>query len=544
MGFRDLLFIGLVIGGVFALGANLMPPSKPLPITSYDGSHFRDDSFRSTVETLNQIAHSNWQKEQLPFAGRADDLLIARRLSLALMGTTPSLEEIRQFESLPTDQRLDWWLDHILGDRRSADFLAERIARAVVGTEDGPFLLYRRRRFVTWLGDELTKNTPYDHMVRSMIAGTGIWTDQPATNFITVTSQAAEGNQPDPVRLAGRVTRAFLGLRLDCAQCHDHPFASWTQDHYEGFTAYFGQTNLGFKGIGDKKTKEYEVEDRETKAMRVVPPSVPFAKDLLTESGSRREQLATWVTHPRNPYFARAAVNRFWAVLFGRPLISPIDNLEPGSVPDRKEKSLADQLLDTLAADFVEHEFDLQRLIRVIAATDLFQLESACEFEVTDRHEQAWCVFPMTRLRPEQVVGGLLQSASVSTIDAESHIVARLMRFGQQNDFIKAYGDTGDDEFDDRGGTIPQRLVMMNGNLIRERINDGILNASSRIASMAPTDAKAVELSYLAVLTRRPTKDEAHYFEAFLAEKSLSRGQRLEDLYWALLNSSEFSWNH
>ncbi len=542
MGVRDWFFSCLVVGGVLTLGVNLMPPArtKPLDVAAVP---VPDAELKATVEAINIHMRAAWAKESLTSAPPAGDLLVARRLSLALMGTVPSLEEIRQFESLPETERLDWWLEHILRDRRSADFLAERVARAVVGTEDGPFLLYRRRRFVTWLGDELAKNTPYDHLVREMIAGNGLWTDHPSTNFITVTSRSEEGNQPDPIRLAGRVTRAFLGLRLDCAQCHDHPFASWTQDHFEGFAAYFGQARLGFKGIQDGDG-QFEVEDRKTKEKRVVEPGVPFGRELLPKDGSRRDQLAVWVTHPKNPYFARATANRAWAILFGRPLIAPVDNLEPQGVSPDKEKTLADQLLDILADDFRRHGHDLRRLFRVIAATEAFRRDSAADFDITDAHERAWAVFPLSRLRPEQVVGAMLQSASIATIDAESHIVTRLMRYGQTNDFIKAYGDTGDDEFDERGGTIPQRLVLMNGELVRERTKDGILNASSRIASIAPTDAKAVELAYLCVLGRRPTSNEMEHFTARLNDTERTRGQRLEDLYWTLLNSTEFSWNH
>lgn len=125
------------------------------------------------------------------------------------MGTIPSLEEIRQFESRPEGERLTWWIDHVLQDRRFADYLAERFARVFVGTEDGPFILFRRRKFRSWLSDQITLNVPYDQIVREVISTEGIWTEKPATNFITVTAQNDKANQPDPVRLAGRVTRAF-----------------------------------------------------------------------------------------------------------------------------------------------------------------------------------------------------------------------------------------------------------------------------------------------------------------------------------------------
>ena len=120
----------------------------------------------------------------------------------------------------------------------------------------------------------------------------------------------------------------------------------------------------------------------------------------------------------------------------------------------------------------------------------------------------------------------------------------RLIRYGQQNEFVTRYGGGGEDEFDGRGGTIPQRLLMMNGNLVREKLKESPLNAATRIAWMAPDDAKAVEVAYLTVLSRRPTPAEAEHFEAFLKDTTLNRAQRLEDLYWALVNSTEFSWNH
>src|SRR5262249_39105250 len=147
--------------------------------------------------------------------------------SLALTGSIPSLEEIRQFEDYTGRDRLQWWVAGVLKERRFADYFAERLARAFVGTEDGPFLVYRRRRFVSWLSDQLHAGRPYDGLVREMIESEGLWTDRPSTNFITVTIEQDKKNAPNPERLAARVARAFLGVRLDCAQCHNHPFQKW-----------------------------------------------------------------------------------------------------------------------------------------------------------------------------------------------------------------------------------------------------------------------------------------------------------------------------
>ena len=535
MCWRDLLFLGLVGGGVFALGYNLIPPREPTPVTTYDAPSYQAADFRATVTAVDASFRSNWFERSISPAAPAPDLTVARRLALGLMGTVPSLEEVRQFESLPPEERMPWWIDHVLQDRRSADYLAERFARAIVGTEDGPFIFFRRRRLIAWLSEQLNQHRPYDQMVRDLIAAQGLWTDQPATNFVSVTSKPENKNQPDPVRLAGRVTRAFLGIRLDCAQCHNHPFAEWKQSDFQALASFFGQTHIGFTGVYDG-AGEFEGTDHKTNEKRVVPPRVPFGSEFLPEAGSRRERLATWVTHAKNGHFARAAVNRVWALMLGRPLVEPVDNIEadvwaPGA-------------LQILADDFAAHGFDLRRMIRVIASTEVFRLDSAADRELTEEDDRAWAAFPLIRLRPEQVVGSVIQASSVTTIDLDSHIITRLIRAANQNDFVQRYGDSGDDEFDSRSGTIPQRLLMMNGTLIHDRIKEGLFNATSRIAKLALDDRHAVETAYLTVLTRRPTPEEAEHFTRSLADQSLIRAQRMEDMFWALVNSTEFSWNH
>jgi hypothetical protein len=545
---RNVVFILLCLVGLSVLAASLAPVhKKPRDNRLHPVSASHDAAAdREVIEVaarVDQSFQAAWKEANMTPAPRADDLTIARRLALGLLGTIPSLEEMRQLEGEPEVERLDRWLTAILNDRRCHDYLAERLARAFVGVQDGPFIIYRRRRFVAWLSDQLQANRPYDEIVRELISDSGIWTDHPATNFVTVTIKPDQETGPDEGELAARVSRAFLGVRLDCAECHDHPFQSWKQADFQGLAAFFGQTKQAFTGIADTEG-EYVVDDRLTGEKLTITPCVPFQTDLLPTDGSRRHKLAAWVTHRDNRAFGRAVVNRFWAELFGRPLIEPIDD-----IPSAGEPSPA---LDILAKDFVEHGYDLRRLVRAIAATEVFRLDSrgaagSGEAEVTPEHEAAWAAFPISRLRPEQVIGGLLQSASLSTIDYQSHIIIRIGRAIGQNDFIKRYGDLGEEEFASQGDTIPQRLLMMNGKQLQDRIDQNLLaNAATQIAVLAPNDEKAVETAYLAVLTRRPTAEEANHFVAVLTDKAdaRSRNERLEDLYWCLLNSTEFSWNH
>jgi hypothetical protein len=452
-----------------------------------------------------------------------------------LTGTVPSLEAIRRFEARAEGRRLDDWLTETFEDRRNADYLAERLARTFVGTEAGPFLVFRRRRLVSWLSDELMNNRPYDGIVRDLISSNGIWTDQPATNFITVTYDP-EKKLPDAERLAARVARAFLGLRLDCAQCHDHPFQPWKQRDFQGLAAFFGPTRSGFTGIHDGKDV-YQMTDRKTNQRVTVEPRVPFATELLPRDGSPRERLARWVTDPRNRNLARATVNRVWALLCGLPLVEPVDDLT--SIEQTPP------VLDRLADDFIAHGYDLRRLIRAIAATDVFRLDSGAEPEPSEAQEATWAVFPMTRLRPEQIAGSLIQSSSLPTVDRDTHVLLRIFRSISENGFVQRYGDTGVDEFDTACGTIPQRLLMLNGKLIEEKTKDAPLNAAFQIAAFAPDDRMAVEVAYLTILTRRPTPEEsAHFAVRLVGTRGKVRTKVMTDLCWTLLNSTEFTWNH
>ncbi len=534
VGRRDIVFLGVVLAGAVTLSASALGPVMRKPPRPDDKRPPQTD-IETVVGAVDAAFRETWEANGFTPAARAPDMAIFRRLDLALKGSIPSLEEIRRFDKQPPDTRLRQRLDQLLADRRSADYLAERFARAYVGTEDGPFLRFRRRRFVAWLSDAIHANRPYGAIVHDLIADDGLWTDHPATNFITVTYDEAT-ELPNPERLGARTARAFLGVRLDCAQCHDHPFQSWKQNDFRGLAAFFGATRSNFHGTSDQDNL-YHPLDRKTLAAVDIKPKVPFREELLPSEGSPRARLAAWVVDPGNRDFSRAAVNRVWALVTGRPLVAPIDDLRAADADH--------PALDILADDFAAHGHDLHRLIRVVASTQTFQLDSEGDDTTSEAREEAWASFPMTRLRPEQVAASLFQQASTEALDSQAHWLFRLVRSTGVNDFVRRYGDVGEDEFDARSGTIPQRLLLMNGKVARERIDPGFFVSSSRIALLAPADREAVETAYLAVITRRPSSDESSHFAAKLAGSSGGeRRQRLTDLFWTLINSSEFSWNH
>jgi hypothetical protein len=549
---KNLLFVAVLVGGAVALRASLFPVGSKQRQVNFDAHPAQADDFRATVAAVNAAFRAEWKGAKLEVAPPANDLAVMRRLSLGLTGTVPSLEEVRQFEAQQPGERLDGWANHLVNDRRFADYFAERMARAYVGTEDGPLIAYRKRRFLAWLADEFANNTPYSDVVSRMIAQQGLNTDKPAVNFVASAYDDAK-KAPDADKLTIRVSRAFLGLRLDCAQCHDHFLEpAWKQAHFQSLAAFFGQTKQAITNVRDKTAQEIEFELRDAAEKKKsdpgsemrdaekkldIAPAVPLLPELLPNTGTRRERLAAWVTHKDNVYFARATVNRVWAMMTGRPLLKRIEA--------QTLDETGPAALDILAKDFAAHGHDLKRLIRLIAATEVYRLDSAADFEITDAHDKAWAAFPLTRLRPEQVIGTVIQASSATTIDQRSHIVTRAKRYFNERDFVQRYGDADDDEFAKAHGTIPQRLLMMNGDLVDGRAREELLNASSQIALFARDDAAAVETAYLSVLTRRPTPAESAHFAARLSgTTNEERRRRVADLYWTLFNSTELSFNH
>lgn len=449
-----------------------------------------------------------------------------RRLSLAVTGALPSLHDVREFEG---DCGEDRWLRTVrslLADRRCSDYLAERLSRVLVGADDGQFIVFRRDRFNAWLANCLRLDLGYDEIVRQMVGAEGLWTDRPESNFVT---SAFANDDLDENRLAARSARAFLGQSMDCAQCHDHFFAEWKQHHFAGIASFFARTDVAL-GVNDRGLVG-EGSDEETK-------SVPFHSEWISPSDRRpRERFAEWLTHRENRRFERSIANRVWGLMFGRPYISPVDDM-PNPPSER-------DVLDELGQDFRLKNCSIKRLIETIACSEIFLSESAGEVVDEGSAVQEWSRFPVTRLRPEQIIGSMLQATSAQSIDQESHLFVRAIRYFRERDFVEAYGDLGDQELVDRAGTIPQALLRMNGRLTRESIEAGPLSSVNRIARHCSSNESAVEACFLACITRRPTPAEAAHFVELLGNSTgSSRVELVEDIFWALFNSPEFSWNH
>ena len=583
MKYRQYIIPALVAAAVFSLvgwvASSAIDPSLPNTVPALN------DEFDAVVAAANERLELNWKTVGATPAQPADDLRVLRRMSLVLHGTIPSLEEIRRFQSDDQPHRLRRWAAQKMDDPRFHRYFAERLARSLVGTQKVPFLIYRRDRFIQWMSEQIRDRRPYNEIVHDIIAEKGLWTGEPATNFMT--SAIVDGDL-DENRLTGRVTRTFLGQRMDCAQCHndrreEHNKKMWEQDHFEGMAAFFGQTKVTMVGVEDKqqmegKPVEYEIkDDPEATTGRTVTPSVPFGAEWLGQSGSRREQLAAWVTHPDNRRFERAIANRVWGLMFGMPferINSADDMFDPPE--DRTPPENAD-LLDILGSDFREQGYDLRRLVQVIVETRPFRMQSKhpieAEYESVEQqiadlgddgepaktdalysrlddlqtrfnnHIDHWAVFPLARLRPEQVIGSMLQAASIKTIDQDSNLIIRFLRLIREGQFTEDYGDLGEAELEERAGTIPQALLRMNGALSRETTEVGLLTASGRIDDLASSNEKRIECCHLVCFARLPTEEEKDHLLSLLQEKNKKQRQRvIEDIFWSLFNSPEFSW--
>ncbi len=534
----------VVTGLLLMVVSTAFPPVHARVDSSNQGQE--NEITNSTVSEVDDWFKKDWSETELTPARQAEDEIVIRRLSLALHGTIPSLEELRQFESDARPDRLQQWCREMLEDPRFTDYFAERFTRAFVGTQGEPFLVFRRDRFRNWFAEQLQQNRPYNELVQEIISKTGLWTGEPATNFMT---HAVLDGDVDENKLAGKTVRAVLGQRIDCAQCHDHPFADWKQHDFEGLAAFYGQVRLSAFGVEDRKSQEYQVEDRITLEERTVQPDVPFQENLLPDKGTRREKLAIWSTHPENRRFSRAAVNRIWALMFGKafsegaPYYTRVDDL-----PDPERGEGSGTALDLLAEAFVDSNYNIKQMIETIAALEVYRLDSASEENddaVVRKQIDHWAVFPLIRLRPEQVVGSMLQATSIKTIDQNSHLLTRTFKLINENDFLKEYGDFGADELEERTGTVPQALLRMNGKLFEESTKPNPFNATPRIALASGSPEQILDNCFLTCLTRSPSQAEKQFFlTKWDEEKSRSWPQRTHDLYWALINSPEFSWNH
>ena len=511
------------------------PAVSSLRAGKFDGS----GDVAAAAKRVDRLLEKAQTEDSLAPAAVAEDLQVLRRLSLALVGTVPSLEEIHQFEADSAPDRLHRWTARYVADSRFVEYFGARLADVFVDPVAEALKPHQRERFRSWLGKSLQQGVPYGEIAREMIAGYGIFADRPATTFVALEIALGDGAAE---RLAARTGRSLLGLRIDCARCHDHPFAEWTQPQFERLAAYYGQVRFRSSRVQDTGDRPFVIEDARTQQQRTVAREVPFQSQWVADHKHVRMELADWVTHPENRRFRRAIANRVWGLMFGRAYVTPVDDLPgPSALNDP-------DVLDLLATDLANHQDDLRRLIRVIAATRTFSLSSTHEGldaePFAQRLEKVWAVFPVTELGPQQMIRAMQQAASVRTLRAESgNTYLAIRRFERQARFVDDYGIAGDAE-QPQASTIPHTVQRLSGVYTRQYSKVALFTAPGRIAAMSGDATRCLENCYLACLSRRPTSAEQTHFLPQLLGPLKRRASAVEDIYWTLFNSAEFCWNH
>ncbi|MDA1229734.1 MAG: DUF1549 domain-containing protein [Planctomycetota bacterium] len=497
------------------------------------------DDISATVARVDAWLEASWKSESIEPAVDADDLQVLRRISLALVGTSPSLEEIRQFEADESPDRLQQWTARFISDSRFAEYFAAILGDVFVDPLADNIKPHQHERFRRWLGNSIQDGVAYSQIAREMIAGHGGFADHPATTFVS--TELSLGDQAAE-RLAARTSRAFLGQRIDCAQCHDHPFANWKQPQFEGLAAYYGQVQFRDARVQDTRPRPFVIHDDRLQQERTVEPEVPFEPQWVPDNKHLRAELAAWVTHPENRRFRRAIANRVWMLMLGRAWITPVDDLLDPASPGEPD------ILDLLADDLSGNGDNLRRLIHVIVGTRTFHLASThenLEDEVLALQlEDAWAVFPVTELSPQQMIRSMQQSTAIQTVRSEDvNTYSAIWRYERQSRFVNDYGVAGDAE-DAQASTIPHTVQRLTGNYTRQHSRATALTAPWRIAAMSADATACLENCYLVCLSRRPTPDEQSHFLPQLSGKLNRRSKAVEDVYWTLFNSPEFCWNH
>lgn len=486
-------------------------------------------AFAGALAPRNFIDEKVWaelRRLRVPPSPPCDDAEFFRRASLDLTGRLPSPQRVRQFlKESSTQEKRDRVIGELLAGDAFADLWTLRLADLLLIDSkrlgEAPTRVYH-----TWLRQEVARNTPFDKLARDLLTAEGDASRVGPANLHRLTE--------DPRDMGEFVSGAFLGVQIACARCHAHPFAAWTQDDYYGFAAFFARTQR--EGVRVFIADRGEVQHPKTG--KDVAPRV-LAGAPAAPDGDRRAALAAWVTAPRNPHFARAAVNRVWRHLVGRGIVEPVDDLRVTNPPANPA------LLDALAADFVAGGYDLRRLIRTIVESRTYQLSSRStpDNRLDDRLFSRAYPKPL----PAQVLADAVAQVTGVPDDYPGHPPGtRAVQLPDARtasytlDVLGRCPRDGNCAAQPRGGGLSQALHLINGPAINSKLRGGVIDS---LLHGDLTDAEIVEELYLRTLSRFPDEREQAYCVKAFASANDTR-QAAEDLLWALLNSREFVYNH
>lgn len=521
---------------------------------------------------VDRQIRQRWKAEGIQPAERADDAVFLRRVFLDLTGAIATAEEVERFLADGNPEKRAGWIDELLARPAFAAHQAEVWDQVLFGRNPPGFGTDKRDAFVAFLRKQFAENRSYREWARAILRAEGTTIDDGAPMFYVQ-------YKDHPEDATEAITRKFLGVQLQCARCHDHPFESWTQRDFYGMAAFFARlkvVNVGKQGrltnyaIGETEKGEVlftgPAADQEVgkKGEPIAPqflggemldePTLPGDSkptDKLPSGKmppqpyySRKDQLAAWITADDNPYFARAVANRVWAQFMGRGLVHPVDNMSESNPPSHPE------LLSALASRLAQHDFDLRWYIRELVNSETYQLSSVGPPR-SDLEESSLAAAPE-----------FFQRANVRPLTAEELLDSwkvavgyeAMQAAGAKRDkdryaplgsgyLLRFFGQPNNGVGDFQGG-MHEHLYFNNGGMSKLlRASEGGLYARM-LESNSPLEDRIQRL-YLSVLSRPPTADEQERFASYLDADGQRAARTLwGEAIWALLTCSEFRFNH
>jgi hypothetical protein len=514
--------------------ADYAPKAKNLPVAASLTKGKKVDSV-VLAKLIDQEINKRIKADGAKSTGLCSDEEFIRRVHLDLVGVIPTADRVLDFLNSKDPQKRAKLIDELLADPRFGNSLAESWMVQLVPRESNNRLL-NQKPLEQWLATHFNKNTPLDKVVYELVTATGEIDKNPAGTYFVA--------NPTVDKITDNVTRMFLGVQLQCAQCHNHPFTDWKQTEYWAMASFFMKTRVnGTPQAAAKKGIVLAVSEtnKAPKKKGALPESAKIvpAKFLqgvepkMNAAAPARPVLAKWMTAADNKFFARAMANRFWYQLYGRGLVNPVDDMHDDNTASHP------QLLATLTEQLKLHDFDIQFLIRSICNSEAYQRSSVSTANAASIEPDLYSRRELRVMAPEQMFDSLKTILGVAGKDG-----GKIKAGGKKgpatprDGFINFFRVEDANPLEYQNG-IPQTLRMMNSPFTNkpEQI-------AAAITRNTKTPAEAIERIYLTAVSRRPTAAELERRTTYVNRPGATPRTAYGDILWALLNSSEFVLNH
>ncbi len=477
----------------------------------------------------------------------ADDSTFLRRAYLDAAGVLPTAEDVENFLADKSQDKRAKAIDRLMEKDEFVDYWAYKWSDLLLVSSRKlrPNAMWA---FYDWIRDGVKANKPWDQFTREIFTGSGSTRQNGALNYFVL--------HKDPIDLAENITEAFLGQRITCARCHNHPLEKWTQKQYYQFANLVSRVGMK-NGTEAGEVVVFAKTSGDINHPRLLRPLAPTPLDgtplSLDSTEDRRAALASWLTSPKNPYFARSFVNRVFGNFMGRGLVNPVDDVRATNPASNEE------LLSALTKDFTDHKFDVKYLIRTIMNSSVYQLSS--EANATNQNDNTfYSRYIIKRLPGEVILDSYAEVTGVPTPFSGYPAGTRAMQLPDtqvKSDFLTIFGrparvlcDSGERSFDP---TIAQALHVINGDTLNKKLSaqDGYISLFQKVGL---SDARMLDQVYLSAFSRYPNESEKLALMKDLESSRLKSGtpeamrdarrQGMEDVFWALLTSKEFLFNH